>query len=323
MRLPLLQPLTNRLPAALVSLPGAEQGINPNQLAGALTLLLPLLSASFLGFALGNKRGLAVILALFALPALASLILTRSRAGWIGFAAAVVALALGALWLRGGARVRKTLAVAVPLAVALLLVGGAIALPRLLASGDGAGAAIASGDAVLQQLSLDARIEIWSRAVYALQDFPFTGVGLGAFRRVVNVLYPLFLVPPDADIAHSHNMFLQVGVDLGLIGLVGYVALLLVAGVAAWHTAATGRGLESWVALGALAALVGFHIYGLADALAPGSKPSVVFWVVLGLVAALRKRVAASRAGAEIWSSTAEPAAAAAPPATPASPQPG
>ena len=39
-------------------------------------------------------------------------------------------------------------------------------------------------------------IEIWSRALYALQDFPFTGVGLGAFRRVVNVLYPLFLVPP-------------------------------------------------------------------------------------------------------------------------------
>jgi putative inorganic carbon (hco3(-)) transporter len=112
-------------------------------------------------------------------------------------------------------------------------------------------------------------------------------VGLGAFRRVVNVLYPLFLVPPDADIAHSHNMFLQVGVDVGLIGLIGYVGLLLVAGVSAWQVAARRKGFEGFVTLGALAALIGFHTYGLADALALGSKPSVVFWVLLGLVAAL------------------------------------
>ena len=130
-------------------------------------------------------------------------------------------------------------------------------------------------------------IEIWSRALYALQDFPFTGVGLGAFRRVVNVLYPLFLMPPDVDIAHSHNMFLQVGVDLGLIGLVGYVALLIVAAASAWQIASTGRGFAPYLALGALAALIGLHVYGLADALALGSKPSVIFWVVLGLVAAL------------------------------------
>ena len=60
---------------------------------------------------------------------------------------------------------------------------------------------------MLGQLSLDSRVEIWSRALYALQDFPFTGVGLGTFRRVVNLLYPLFLVPPDVDIAHAHNIF--------------------------------------------------------------------------------------------------------------------
>jgi hypothetical protein len=41
-RLAVLAPLVQRLPAALVSLPGApEQGINTNQLAGVLVLYLP------------------------------------------------------------------------------------------------------------------------------------------------------------------------------------------------------------------------------------------------------------------------------------------
>lgn len=277
-----LQPLTQRLPAALVSLPGAEQGINPNQLAGALMLLLPLLIACAFGFLRAGRRGLAALLALIALAALATLFLTHSRAGWIGFAVALIALILGMLWLSVDARRRKALAIAASLAFVGALALAAIVLPRVL-SQDTSAAAAMSGDAAI---TLTGRVEIWSRAVYALQDFPFTGVGLGAFRRVVNVLYPLFLVPPDMDIAHSHNMFLQVGLDLGLIGLVGYVALLLVALTAAWQVTSGGDGFERFFALGALAALIGFHVYGLADALALGSKPSVVFWVMLGLVAA-------------------------------------
>jgi putative inorganic carbon (HCO3(-)) transporter len=284
MRLPPLQPLTQRLPAALVSLPGAEQGINPNQLAGALMLLLPLLLACAAGAWQAGRRALSALLFLAALPALVTLALTQSRAGWIGFAAGGLAFVLALVWLRSGPRLRRALKIAVPPAVVATFVLGAILLPQLLSGGESGGAIAASGDAAL---TLDARVEIWSRALYALQDFPFTGVGLGAFRRVVNVLYPLFLVPPDADIAHSHNMFLQVGVDLGLFGLVGYIALLLVAAVSAWRVAVRRAGFERAVALGALAALIGFHTYGLADALALGSKPSVIFWVVLGLVATL------------------------------------
>ena len=247
--------------------------------------LLPLLLACAVGAFRGGKRWLALALSLIALLATATLALTHSRAGWIGFAVAVAALVLALIWLNAGGRGRKALAIATIALVAGGLLLGAIALPRVLNGGQDAVAV--QGDAVLQQLSLDARIEIWSRALYALQDFPFTGVGLGAFRRVVNVLYPLFLMPPDVDIAHSHNMFLQVGVDLGLIGLVGYVALLIVAAASAWQIASTGRGFAPYLALGALAALIGLHVYGLADALALGSKPSVIFWVVLGLVAAL------------------------------------
>ena len=59
---------------------------------------------------------------------------------------------------------------------------------------------------------LDGRLEVWSRALFMTQDFPFTGIGMGTFRQVANAMYPFFLAGPDADIPHAHNLFLQVAV---------------------------------------------------------------------------------------------------------------
>ena len=55
---------------------------------------------------------------------MASLALTQSRAGWIGFAAAVTALVLALVWLKAGARGRKTI---------VLGVGGALVVVFALA----------------------------------------------------------------------------------------------------------------------------------------------------------------------------------------------
>jgi putative inorganic carbon (HCO3(-)) transporter len=139
-------------------------------------------------------------------------------------------------------------------------------------------------------ISLSGRVEIWSRALYAIQDFPFTGCGLGTFREVVWLLYPLFTIPPSTDVAHAHNIFLQVALDVGLPGLASYLALLGQAGYSAWVAARAGGGYRA-PALGLLGGLVGLHVYGLADALAPGSKPALLFWMALGLLAAMHRLV--------------------------------
>jgi putative inorganic carbon (HCO3(-)) transporter len=137
------------------------------------------------------------------------------------------------------------------------------------------------------EISLSGRPEIWSRAFYAIQDFPFTGAGLGTFRRVVNLLYPLFTISPTYDIAHAHDIFLQVALDLGLPGLIAYLACLWIAFVVAWHGARRSAGAVRSLALGLLAGLLALHVYGLTDAIALGAKPGVAFWLALGLIAAL------------------------------------
>ncbi len=141
---------------------------------------------------------------------------------------------------------------------------------------------------VVGSITLEDRVEIWSRALYGVQDFPFTGCGLGAFRRVVPVLYPLFTVPPDTDIGHAHNIFLQTALDLGIPGLVAYLAISGIALALCWRVAQRG-GEGRALALGLAGGLVALHVYGLTDALALGSKPAVAFWYALGLVAALSR----------------------------------
>jgi putative inorganic carbon (HCO3(-)) transporter len=135
--------------------------------------------------------------------------------------------------------------------------------------------------------TLGVRRAIWPWATTAVGDFPFTGVGLGAFRQVVFRLYPL---PPwpDYDLGHAHNIFLQTALDTGLPGLVAYLAVLFVAAAVGWRVARRDPGFRA-VSLGLLAGLAALHVFGLADALVLGAKPAVVFWFALGLLAAMNK----------------------------------
>jgi putative inorganic carbon (HCO3(-)) transporter len=137
---------------------------------------------------------------------------------------------------------------------------------------------------------LDQRMEIWSRALYAIQDFPYTGLGLGTFERVVAVLYPLFL-NPDGTIPHAHNLYLQVVVDLGLPGLVAYLALLGLSFATAFSAYRIfrrgGQAAMAMLCAGCIAGLAGMCIHGLVDAVAWGTKLALVPWAVMGLVVGL------------------------------------
>jgi putative inorganic carbon (HCO3(-)) transporter len=220
---------------------------------------------------------------------LAVLGLTQSRGAFVGLAVGFVAM-LACLARRGWGR-GQGLAVAAVVAAGVWGVGriGLARLGELLFGG-------ANIEAV-GGINLAGRVEIWSRAIYAIQDFPFTGMGLNTFRRVVHVLYPLFLIGPDMDIAHAHNQFLQVALDLGLPGLVAYVALWIAAIVLLVRAWRSTRDL--WlraVTLGLAGSFVAYFVYGLADTVALGAKPGLAFWTLLALCVAVRN-VAAQPAG--------------------------
>ena len=153
-------------------------------------------------------------------------------------------------------------------------------------------------DPALSLNSLQGRLEVWSRAIYGIQDFPFTGMGMNAFRKVVLVLYPLFTVSPDVDIGHAHNEFLQAALDLGIPGLIAFITLYIGAfwmlrGI--WKNTVVGQdAILSYtrpLGLGLGGGLLAHMLYGLTDAVALGAKPGLLFWMLLGLIAGLYGQV--------------------------------
>ena len=136
--------------------------------------------------------------------------------------------------------------------------------------------------------TLEGRLEVWSRAIEGIQDFPLTGMGLNTFRSIVFVFYPLATIGPDFNLGHAHNEFLQAALDLGLPGLIAFSALYFGAFWMlreTWHTASAGR--VRYLVLGLGGSLFAHLIYGLTDAVALGAKPGILFWMLLGLSAGL------------------------------------
>lgn len=258
--------LYDRLPQLLAD------PIHPNIMAGALALLLPLALALPL-FAWRDLRWHERIVAAAAAPImLAVLVLTKSRGGLLG-AAAGLTLLIALRWRYGW------------LAAPLAALAGSLAAWRI-----GIGKVVEVLSATQTLGGVDGRLEVWSRALYMIQDFAFTGIGMGTFKQVANAMYPFFLAGPDADVPHAHNLFLQVGVDLGLPGLIAWLALFLLVCWSAWRVYRWGQSgrLPYMAGLGAglLGAQVALAVHGLFDAATWGTRPAVIVWALWGVALA-------------------------------------
>jgi putative inorganic carbon (HCO3(-)) transporter len=240
--------------------------VHPNVLAGALILLwLPLLGvALFYTDRMPPKQRWVVFSAL--LFSAVVLLLTKSRGAMVSVVVAVLLL-VGLKWKRGWM-------------VSLLAVCLA-AIPALNSGKTGLYQALFASSSLS---TMDMRFEIWNRAVLLIEDFPLSGTGIGLFSPVVERLYPFFLHPPGA-ILHSHNLFLQIAVDLGLPGLIAWLAILLGVLHAAWRTwTVTPPGsLMNALAAGWLAALVALAAHGMVDSVTWGMVRSApLVWVLWG-----------------------------------------
>jgi len=327
-KIALLTPIVSRLSLRIAGLPGAEEGFHPNYVAGALLWVIPsFLASSWLlltkakdvrGLVGRGKANILISLTIGAsLCIIAILILTQSRGGYIGLALTLPVLILIAL----PSRWRWY-----SLAILALL---AIILGILLASHWDAVRTWDTGsnqasDPVLSLDSLDLRLEVWSRAIYGIQDFPFTGMGMNNFRKVMPVLYPLSTIPPEVDIGHAHNEFLQAALDLGIPGLIAFIALYIGAFwmlVRTWQSVRvnaksvtseqraavpltkprncfsvigispfTDARLVQIAVLGLGGGLLAHLLWGLTDAMALGARPAFFFWVILGLISGLHQQ---------------------------------
>ncbi len=195
------------------------------------------------------------------------LVLTQSRGAWLG-ALAAIALLLNLRW--RWARWLSGLFI-----IAALLI--AFTQPALLSK---AAESLSTGGSISGSAE---RIEIWTHASYMIQDFSFTGVGMGNFRRVNDLFYPLYIAPADAP--HAHNLFLQVAVDLGIPGLLAWLGIFGHSVLSALHAYRHAiNPTQRALAAGLLAAQLGLAVHGLLDCSVWGvMRTALIVWLVWGL----------------------------------------
>jgi O-antigen ligase len=225
----------------------------PNQLAGWLGLLLPVLFALALRW-----RDLLVTLALGV--ATVTLALTLSRSGIV---AALVGLGVVALW--SGTRTRMR---------ALLLGVAVLAIAVVVTAGTGAGLHVLSAEQIDSGNGLATRPQLWHAALALWRTHPLLGIGAGNFE----------LRLPDAGLygvrTHANDYYLQCLVEGGLP--------LFAAGLAA--SAAWVFGLaraRSPIAIGVFAAGVAFALHQIVDDLAFYPKVGDLAWCLVGIATAL------------------------------------
>lgn len=288
-KFPSLGAIYERLPRVITRLPKVhtEGAIHPNELGGTMALFVPFLVSLALGSTNSafrrdfDPRGRILFQSLMLTTLLLTgltLLLSQSRSAWIGVALALLfILAVSYPWLR------SVLVAGALLAITLTFYFGTVRIGRMLFD-------VGASTTQVGTLDLAGRVEVWQRAIYMLQDFPYTGIGLNTFSAVANVLYPFFLIGPDTRVPHAHNLLLQTGVDLGIPGLVAFVGLITAFCFVTWRAAHRAQmPYLRAVSFGLLGSMVAYQIFGFTDTITLGAKPGVALWTMLGLAAALHR----------------------------------
>jgi putative inorganic carbon (hco3(-)) transporter len=294
LKLPILQSIAIRLPQRLIDLPGAPEGVSPNQIAGTLLWVLPVSLALVLASVAwygrlrprfsGAQWGLVMAIVWgSAILQGTALVLTQSRSGLIGIVAAIMLVSILILWRFRWFVVMLAVTVAAGVVLVTINWGWRSTVDRLVDTGSEF--LVSNMDDTVS--TVEFRLAVWDRALQGISDFPFTGSGLGTFRQVQPVLYPFLNIRSEGDIGHAHNHWLQTAVDLGLPGLVAYLAIWMIGVSLIWRI---GRGPDIWnraLAVGFAGSFLAYSVYGLMDAVALGAKPGFLWWMLLGLIVAV------------------------------------
>jgi putative inorganic carbon (HCO3(-)) transporter len=296
-KFPMLTRFGSKLPVLMRGLPGLGGGVNPNELAGSLVWVLPL-QLAVLGWSAYRRSGrhagparwrLVTLLSVLSVALTGfTMILTQSRGGFLG-----LALGIGLLVWIALPRLRLLFPALLLAGVAVALVVGPQTISDKLARLYGQGLSIDNG-----LFSLHSRTIIWAHAVYGIEDFPITGMGMDTFHWLLPILYPISEFTSSTGLPHAHDQFLQAALDLGLPGLVAYLAIWMAAfGLVILGIRGSPDRRDRVLATGMGASLLAYFVFGVTDVVPLGTRPGLFFWALLALLVAVNQKPAPSIAG--------------------------
>jgi putative inorganic carbon (HCO3(-)) transporter len=236
---------------------------NPNTFAEVLILLMPLLVA----LVLCAKRWYMKLLAAGAfVVGAAALGMTYSRASWVGIAVAAAVFVF--LW-----RPRLIPAFAVLCVLCIPFLPASI-WHRILTITNTSDSSTAS------------RIPLYQAALATIFKSPLSGAGLGT-AAVQQFIADHNLYHAEAPYVHAHNMYLELWVEAGVLGFVGFTGAML------WNIKNAARQVRHCtdsaartITAACAASLCGAMVAGLADYFWNYPRVMCIFWFVFAMAIA-------------------------------------
>lgn len=177
---------------------------NPNMLGEYLILIIPIA----LGMLFGRGEGMRRISAFFSLGVLGvCLILTWSRGAWLGLIFGVLLFLL--MWNRRSIWIIFAGIASLPLMMTVL---PSSIVSRFTSIGN------------MADSSTSYRVHIWRATVNMIYDNAFSGIGVG--EGAWNKLYPLYAFQGVETAPHSHNLYLQIWLEIGIVGLLAFLVFI-------------------------------------------------------------------------------------------------
>jgi O-antigen ligase len=154
------------------------------------------------------------------------------------------------------------------------------------------------------------RTFLWSAAWSSVEERPFLGLGYGGFRPASN---QLLLSTPGVDLevygpkpgGHPvHNTYLGSIAELGILGLILYLGLLVSTAETLRRAARRGREVGAFFVTTMAGALLLALVAWAAIAIFLTAETARAFWILLGITLALPKVIASETASSESEAAT-------------------
>lgn len=253
---------------------------NPNMLGEYLIFLIPVAFALFLS----REEGMKSLSALFSCFVMgACLILTWSRGAWLGLMAGLLIFLL--MWHHRSLWLILAGIASIPVLPSVL---PASVVSRFTSIGN------------MSDSSTSYRVYIWRATVNMIADNPLSGIGAGegAWKR----MYPFYTYNGIEAAPHSHNLYLQIWLELGVFGLIIFLAFLFLLYQSGFSMfVRTGKGninslpdidkkrsivLMRLTAAGPLCGIIAVLVQGLTDYSWYNYRLFLMFWLMCGLASA-------------------------------------
>lgn len=124
--------------------------------------------------------------------------------------------------------------------------------------------------------STSVRLEIYQTAIEIIRRHPLTGVGPGLFQANYQNVAPVVLerAPLEWNMPHSHNIVLGFWINAGLLGLIAFLGILILA-----HRRFTYPLIALW----------GTLVHGLFDMPFWKNDLAMIFWLLIACILILQK----------------------------------